>query len=182
MGQMGIITVCRKGKWHVYDVQTMKNCICDIVSEYRVGCNMFELLLDFSYKRHGALLIYDPEHKVIENIVNKESLLLNNELIDISREMLSPSVSCINMGGQNMSLRKKRIMIELASMDGALIFDSNSILAFGSMIKTHPKAGNHSGARETAFESAFLYGGRPFKVSSDGDISIRFSNGKLTFL
>jgi hypothetical protein len=91
--------------------------------------------------------------------------------------MLAPSVVSISMKNQSMSLRKKRVLLELASMDGAVIFDDNKILSFGSMIQTHPSAGSHAGARTTAYESAYLYGGKPFKVRSDGDISLRFSHG-----
>ncbi len=184
MNSLGLLASCRKGRWHVYDVQTLKNSIGDISGDYRIGCNIFEVLLDLSYKRHGALLIYDPGHDVIDHIVNRESLLLDNQNMDSARTMLAPSVVGIGMGIQTMSARKKRIMLELASMDGAVIFDDRNILSFGAMVETHPSAGSHAGARTTAFESAFLYGGRPFKVSSDGDISLRFERGggKLSFL
>ncbi|KGJ90915.1 hypothetical protein [Colwellia psychrerythraea] len=184
MSSFGLVASRRKGRWHIYDTSTLKNCIGDIAGDYRIGCNMFEVLLDLSYKRHGALIIYDPNHDVISNIVNKESILSNNPDIDLPRSMLAPSVTSISMGSQNMSQRKKRVLLELASMDGSVIFDDNEILSFGAMIQTHPSAGSHAGARTTAFESAYLYGGKPFKVSSDGDISLRFSkgSGQISFL
>jgi hypothetical protein len=184
MNAGGLVASCRKGKWHIYSTNTLKNCIGDIASNYRIGCNIFEVLLDLSYKRHGALVIYDPRHTVIKQVVNAESLLINNSDIDTPRSMLASSLRTIGMGSENNSKRKKRILLELASMDGAVIFDSQKILSFGSMINTHPEAGNHAGARTTAFESAYLYGGHPFKVSSDGDISLRFDAGcgHLNFL
>jgi hypothetical protein len=186
MNSQGLVASCRKRRWHIYDVQTLKNCIGDMAGDYRIGCNLFEVLLDLSYKRHGALLIYDPKNTVIKNVVNKESLLLNTNIREVSRSMLAPSVVNIQMGSASMESRKKRVMLELASMDGALIFDKHNLLAFGAMINTHPSAGGQSGARTTAFESAFQYGGIPFKVSSDGDISIKFNTeygpGRITFL
>ncbi len=184
LDDLGLLAACRKGTWHIYDVKTLKNSIGDISGNYRIGCNIFETLLDLSYKRHGALLIYDPDHKVIQHVVNIESIIFGNQRKDLVREMLASSVIDIAMSSESMLKRKKRVMLELAGMDGAVIFDSTHIIAFGAMIDTHPKAGNHSGARTTAFESAFLYGGKPFKVSSDGDISLRFNKGcgKLSFL
>lgn len=184
MSSYGLVASRRKGRWHIYDTSTLKNCIGDIAGDYRIGCNMFEVLLDLSYKRHGALIIYDPNHDVISNIVNKESLLSDNPDIDVPRSMLAPSVASISMKNQVMSQRKKRVLLELASMDGAVIFDDNQILSFGAMIQTHPFAGSHAGARTTAYESAYLYGGKPFKVSSDGDISLRFNRGigQVSFL
>ncbi len=184
MNSLGLLTSYRKGKWHIYDAQTLKNSIGDIAGDYRIGCNIFEVLLDLSYKRHGALLVYDPDHVVVEHIINNESLLLNNPDMGSARAMLAPSVAEIGMGNSSMLERKKRIMLELSSMDGAVIFDNSNILSFGAMIETNPSAGNHAGARTTAFESAFLYGGKPFKVSSDGDITLRFTNGcgRIDFL
>ena len=42
------------------------------------------------------------------------------------------------------------------------------------MIKSHDDVSDHPGARTTAANSAFLFGGIPVKVSSDGDITILF--------
>lgn len=184
MDSYGLLASYRKGQWHIYDMNTLKNSITDITNNYRVGCNVFEILLDLSYRRHGALLIFDPGHQVINHVVNQSAVLGLETNFDAVRNMLSDSVVSISMGTASMAERKKRIMLELASMDGAVIFDASNLLAFGAMIDTHGSAGNHAGARTTAFESSFLYGGKPFKVSSDGDISVRFGPGKkiLSFL
>jgi hypothetical protein len=186
LNSSGLLVSCRKGRWHIYDSKTLKNCIGDISGNYYIGCNIFEVLLDLSYKRHGALLIYAPSHSVIKHVINRDSLIANAAEADPFRAALAPSVKDISMGGgsSTSASRKKRIMLELASLDGAVIFDDSNILAFGAMIETHPNAGNHTGARTTAFESSFLFGGKPFKVSSDGDISLRFQagSGKLNFL
>lgn len=44
------------------------------------------------------------------------------------------------------------------------------------MIESHPETGSHLGARSTAARSAYLWGGRPIKISADGDISITFKS------
>lgn len=192
MNKHGLLASCRKGRWHIYDVCTFKNSIVAIMNEnfdpplneYRIGCNLFDIMLDLSYKRHGALLIYDPHHTVINHVVNAGSTMNGHEDMDESRKILMPSVYSIQMKDCCLANRKKRVLLELASMDGAIIFDANNILSFGSMIETHSEVGNHAGARTTAFESALRYGGIPIKISSDGDISIRFNteSGILNFL
>jgi hypothetical protein len=72
-----------------------------------------------------------------------------------------------------------------------VIFDDNSLLAFGAMIKPHHLVEGVEGARSTAAESAFRWGGVPAKVSADGDITILFKsagagkrrcNARLSFL
>lgn len=172
----GIIASCRKGKWYIYDPSTMKNSIVSMLGEYyTVGCNLFEVFFDLSYKRHGSLLVFDPHHKVINHIVNSGSRIdLNSSTSDTARQMLRESIKSINVSGETSSKRNKRLLLEIASLDGAVVFDKHSILAFGAMIDSHPEVGNHSGARTTAFHSAFLWGGYPAKISSDGDISIYF--------
>jgi DNA integrity scanning protein DisA with diadenylate cyclase activity len=67
-------------------------------------------------------------------------------------------------------------MMEVASIDGAVIFDANNVLAIGAVIETHEDVGSQAGARSTAALSAYHWGGRPVKVSSDGEISVYFAS------
>jgi hypothetical protein len=154
----------------------MKNAIGDVLGKvYRVGCNMFELALDLSYRRHGGLLIFDPKHEAIGNIANDDSKLTRGAGVTPSdRQALCEVVRTAQMGDSASFSKIKRRLVELASMDGAVIFDEREVLAIGAMIKHHPEVGNHFGARETAAYSALHWGGRPMKVSADGDILIPF--------
>jgi hypothetical protein len=178
----GIRAARRKGAWHIYEPQTLKNALVETVGNYYVGCNVFEFLLDLSFRRHGALLIFDPEHKVVpNNIVNPASILKpNGQNTDEIREFLGSVVQTIRLGQKEGLNGMKRIMMELASMDGALVFDQNNILAIGAMIRTHPTVGSFAGARTTAARSALLYGARPIKVSADGDIDVFFCNTSIS--
>ncbi len=45
-----------------------------------------------------------------------------------------------------------------------------------ALIRSHPDVGNQLGARATAARAAFLWGSRPIKVSSDGDVTIHFKS------
>lgn len=171
-----MLAAYRKGNWYIYSVNTLKNSITDITGNYRVGCNLFDLVFDLSYRRHGALLIFDPEHNVIENIVNKGSIIMPGSNPDIARSMLKGAVYPIQMGHLNYEKRKKRILLEIASVDGAVVFDDTNVLAFGAMIAAHNNAGGQAGARTTAARSAYLFGGIPVKISSDGEISMLFTS------
>lgn len=171
--KLGMIAALRRECWYIYDPPTFKNSLVDIISNYPVACNMYDLLFDLSYRRHGALLVYDPDHKVLKYIVNSGSLLASPSLSK-AHSMLKDSVQDISLGCETYSQRQKHILLELASMDGAVIFDKVNILAFGAMISTHNSANQFAGARTTAANSAYLFGGKPAKISSDGEISILF--------
>lgn len=177
MNKSGLLAAKRKGRWKLYDVFTFKNSITQIAHNYRVGCNIFEILFDLSFKRHGALLIYDPDKKVVNHVVNKGSIISGEGAVpNAARSMLLPSVEGIAMGAREYDDRAKRLFLELASMDGAVIFTAAGLLAFGAMIETHPEADRESGARSTAAQSAYRWGGVPFKVSSDGEIAVYFKS------
>lgn len=175
LNSSGLLASWRKGEWYIYDVYTFKNTIVDILDDYWVGCNLFEVMFDLSYKRHGALLVYDPNHNLTSHIVNKASILNpRTASYDKARQMLSKSTGSIKMGHKAHSERKKKIFLEAASIDGAIIFDNKAVIAFGAMIESHTNVGNQLGARSTATQSALLWGGKPIKISSDGDITIPF--------
>jgi hypothetical protein len=144
---------------------------------YRVGANLYEILFDLSFKRHGALLVYDPNLQVIEHIVNKGSIITDDGAhADSSHLILMDSVRNIPMGNREQAARKKRLFLELTSLDGAVVFTPTKILAFGAMIETHDKAMYEMGARSTAARSAYYWGGCPIKISADGEMSIFFTS------
>lgn len=192
MDSRGLLAANRKGHWYVYDSQTFKNSVCGIMGNDIVGSNLFELMFDLSYRRHGALLVYDPEHKVIGNVVNTQSIIGGGSPSpDAARAMLSPVIRDIRLGMTDRLTRKKNLFLEIAGLDGAVIFDGEELLAVGAMIKQHTNLGSYPGARTIAAQSAYRYGGIPIKVSADGEIQILFessdnegrsSDAELTFM
>ncbi len=180
MNISGLLAAKRKKRWKLYDVFTLKNFFVDNMAQgtYRIGANMFEIIWDLSFKRHGALLVYDPNKDVINHVVNKGSVLYEklSENQDLARSMLSSTLKGIPMASPTYSLRKKRLLLEIASLDGAVIFSNSDILAFGAMIETNEIAGKEAGARSTAARSAFYWGGFPIKISSDGEITLYFKS------
>ena len=137
------------------------------------------MVFDLSFRRQGSLLIYDPEHRMQDHILNKDSFISadarrngNAKNVDTGQSLIGDSIDDISVGRKAGSLRRKRRLIEMSIVDGAVVFDDSRLLAVGALIRSHPDVGNQLGARTTAARSAFLWGGRPIKVSSDGDVSI----------
>jgi hypothetical protein len=174
MDKEGILAARRKGEWRVYDVCTFKNSIGDAMRGYWLGANLFGVLFDLSFKRHGALLISDPDHLVVNHIVNKDSLLENAEAGP--RRKITASIKDLAIGMGSGVRNHRRLLAELASIDGAVVFDRNNVLAIGAVIEPHPGVGSHVGTRTTAAHSALRWGGIPAKVSSDGDVTIYFES------
>jgi hypothetical protein len=148
-----------------------------------VGANLFEVVFDLSFRRQGALLIYDPEHQIQNHLLNPESLLfpdgMGDEVDRVSGQtLIGRSIEDIAIGKKAGSLKRKRRLIEMACVDGAVVFDDTRLLAVGALIRSHPGVGNQLGARTTAARSAYLWGARPIKVSSDGDVTIYFQSRK----
>lgn len=176
MDKEGIVAARRKGEWRIYDVKTFKNSIGDAMRDYSVGANLFGVLFDLSFKRHGALLVSDRTHTVVQHVVNRESLLASGTT-EGARQGITAAVRDVAIGGGVGAIRNhRRLLSELASIDGAVIFDDDHVLAVGAVIEPHPNVGSHIGARTTAALSALHWGGIPAKVSSDGDVTIYFES------
>lgn len=170
----GLLASSRKGEWKIYDSKALKNSLVDYVGNYRVGCNLFEILFDLSYRRHGALIIVDTDNRYKSVISNHSSLIENGSTL---HRALSRRIQQINLSAAESKLVSKQLILELASVDGALCINrSGKVLAFGAIVNSHKDAGGEIGARSTAALSAHLFGMRVFKVSSDGEITLYYFN------
>ena len=183
MSKAGLLATRRNRKWKIYDVRTFKNSLSYCLGNCYVGANLFEVVFDLSFRRQGALLIYDPEHQIQNHLLNPESLLfpdgMGDEVDRVSGQtLIGRSIEDIAIGKKAGSLKRKRRLIEMACVDGAVVFDDTRLLAVGALIRSHPGVGNQLGARTTAARSAYLWGARPIKVSSDGDVTIYFQSRK----
>lgn len=182
VNKQGLLAAKRKGSWKIYDCQTFKNQLkyC-FGGNHRLACNLFETMFDLSFRRHGALLVYDPSNTVLDQVINSSSRIsdpINQP--DPSRQLLANSIADIRLDQSTDKLRK-RLLLDVCGLDGAMLFNANGITALGAMIKSHPNVSSLSGARTTAAESAFMWGGTALKVSSDGEISIYFSSFDANF-
>ncbi|HEV3418222.1 MAG TPA: hypothetical protein VG056_15460 [Pirellulales bacterium] len=184
MSKDGVLATKRKRRWKIYDIRTFKNSLAYCLGSPHVGANLLEVIFDLSFRRQGALLIYDPEHRIQERILNPESIIRPDfhqngrakRRAECGQTLIGRSIEDIAVGKKAGSLKRKRQLIELACIDGAVVFDDNNLLAAGALIRSHPSVGNQMGARKTAARSSYLWGARPVEVSSDGDVTVYFES------
>jgi hypothetical protein len=186
MDKDGLLAARRKRKWKIYDVRTFKNSLAHCLGNPTVGANLFEIVFDMSFARSGALLVYDPQHKTRQHLRNPASIVFpgwnghETPEADIAsaQALIGRSLVKFAIGEGRDALKSKRRLIELASVDGAVIFDDRHLLAVGAIIEGHSCVGSQMGARATAARSAYLWGAHPVKVSSDGEVTVYFTSRK----
>lgn len=175
LDEVGLIATKRKGRWRIYEPVEFQYTLLETVGgPLALARNLFEIAFDLSFRRHGALLVYDPHMNVAMKLANQTESRLHPDHSggDPCRRMLSPALQTIALANSNSKIRKRRLLAEVASMDGAIIFGDDEIIAVGAMIEPHERATTEKGARSTAALSAFYHGGKPIKVSADGDITV----------
>jgi hypothetical protein len=184
MDRNGLLASRRRRKWKLYDTPTFTDSLAYCLGSAAVVANLLEVILDLSFRRRDALLIYDPKHQVHDHILNRESIVFSGWRTEVSLEagaesgqaVIAPSLRDLAIGRDAKALRRKWRLIELANVDGALVFDDDQLLAAGAIIESHPSAGDQLGARTTAARSAYLWGASPVNVSSDGDVTVYFKS------
>ena len=176
LGYGGMLAARRRGGWHVYDAERLQQDVYTSFGDNRLTANLFGVMLDLSYRGRGALLVYDPAGRVLEEVINANEAVISGPAPrgDEGRRMLAQAVKGIDMADSALARRKHNLFLEIASLDGAVLFDDDGVLAFGAMIRSNPHVQGYFGARTTAMHSAYLWGGRPIKVSTDGQIVIPF--------
>jgi hypothetical protein len=184
MDKAGVLATKRKKRWRIYDAQSFKNSLAYCLGNRDTAVNLIEVVFDLSFQRQGALLVYDPEHQLSQRLLNPESIMLRDrkqngqakQKPECGQSLIGPSIEDIAIGKKAGYINRKRQLIELASIDGAIIFDDTDLLAVGALIRTHPDAGSYLGARITAARSAYLWGAHPIAVSSDGEVTVHFQS------
>ena len=184
MNKAGVLATKRKKKWRIYDAQNLASSLSSCLGNRDTALNLLEVVFDLSFRRQGALLVYDPDKSVLPRILNPESILSpawhhNGQAARVGgygQALIRQSIEDIALGQAAGTLGKKRQLIEIASIDGAVVFDDSQILAIGALIRSHTDVGSHLGARTTAARSSYLWGARPIKVSSDGEVTVYFKS------
>ena len=131
-----------------------------------------------SFRRRGALLIYDPDDKLSAHVTNPRSYFVRDDQTTSIHDALTPSLRPLSLASPDYSRANNDLLAGAASLDGALLYDDTHILAIGAMVRTHEDVKAQLGARTLAAISAHRHGATPIKVSSDGDITIYFTPGE----
>ena len=77
MNKSGLLAARHKRRWKLYEIETLKDSFTRWLKSDCVGANLFEVVLDLSMRRMGALFVYDPEHRIRERILNPESIIFS---------------------------------------------------------------------------------------------------------
>ncbi len=181
----GVIASKRLGQsWTIYDKDHLIGSIAKVMERqleeatrsetpYCVACSLFQILFDISMKRHGGLLILDhPDnlHRYLAKGIERDVRSPLNRIFTHSQ-----------FNGLEFSIPEVRKLLELSSVDGALILDlQGNLLQVGSVVVAHPSAVSHFGTREAAGYSAAKFGATAFKVSADGQVTLFFTTPSET--
>jgi hypothetical protein len=169
----GLLASRRRARWCLHDTKALRQAFVEIFQNEWIGTNLMAIAYSLSFERRGALLIFDPRQTVVEHLLNPESRF--GGAADVARSLLEPAVSKIKLSDP-LPIDRKLLLTGAAGMDGAVIFSADRILAVGAMVQPHSAAGKFVGARATAAFSAYLHGGIPIQVSSDGDLTLYFKS------
>jgi hypothetical protein len=178
LDQSGLVASFRKGRWFIYDRPALLDAAAAIFGSAEVGRNVLLTALDLSYLRHGALLVFDPAGSVARHLVGSAYRgPAEGEAPDI-QSLLSRRVATIRLSAADERESQRKLLFELATLDGAVLFDASSVLAFGGILHLHDAAQRQRqlGARTTAAYSAYHWGGVPILISADGEITIVFES------
>jgi hypothetical protein len=133
----------------------------------------YHLALDLAFRRSGGLLVVTQSQARVARLLASRIDLLGSSRRDPPEQALDRHIA-----ERAIYRMDRRVVADLASLDGALIADRTGRLwAYGAMTKASRSA--QQGARTRAAVAA-SQDGVAIKVSSDGDISF-FRRGTLRF-
>jgi hypothetical protein len=179
-----IIAARIKSRWTVYDQITLESAIyhClkqgetirDSQSLKQLAHTLFRILFDVSFKRHGGLIIVD------EDLARVRKYASGGVFVDDASDF-TKIIPTHSFGERSPDVTAVRKLIELTSIDGAILLSSSGLmLGYGAMIRPHPAVGDSSGARTLAAKSAARHGAIAFSVSADGEILSYFQTKKYS--
>ncbi len=174
----------RFGKWqywnHAHIIDLLKNrARAQKVQPAVIGKvvrSIYRAALDVSFRRSGGLFVLLHNRKNVSQMVLKGDAICDKRRQGIHRGFDEA------LRARNIQGFPRRLMVELASLDGAVVLDNEgSIVAYGAVLNPRKKGkiGPAEGSRTKAAIGASKYG-IAVKVSSDGDITF-FEDGKPFF-
>ncbi len=86
--------------------------------------NLLEVILELSFRRLGALLIYDPKHEIHGHILNRESIVFSGWRTDVGVEAGTES-------GQTVIAPSLRDVVEPPFADAASCITFICVLGWG---------------------------------------------------
>lgn len=171
----------RYGRWQYWNHAHLVNLLRDRARAQRVPPKVlgrvvgaiYRAALDVSFRRSGGLFVILHNRKSLREVTR-----LGDALNDPVRSGTDPQFDDVVRGHTIQGL-PRAVVVELASLDGAIVLEnSGRILAYGAVLQPK-KAGRlrgTEGSRTKAAIGASNYG-LAIKISADGDITV-FHKGR----
>ncbi|OHB76257.1 MAG: hypothetical protein A2Z25_16225 [Planctomycetes bacterium RBG_16_55_9] len=139
----------------------------------KVASTIYRVALDVAFRRTGALFVILRSENHLREIVLKGDAIYdsNRHKVDTAFDEALPGKSILSLS--------RTILVELSSLDGAVVLNNRGkLLAYGAVLnpKKKGKTAATEGSRTKAAIGASNYG-ISVKISSDGDITV-FHKGK----
>jgi hypothetical protein len=171
----------RYGRWHYWNHAHIVHLLRDLARTQhvrpqilgRVVGAIYRAALDVSFRRSGGLFVVLRNRNSLDQVVR-----LGEAIADAKRDKRDLELDDVISKHPIQSL-PRAVAVELAALDGALVFaNSGHLLAYGAVLqpKKAGKLRGTEGSRTKAAIGASNYG-LAIKVSSDGDITV-YSKGK----
>jgi hypothetical protein len=135
--------------------------------------SVYRTALDISFRRSGGLIVVLRARKHLRELVRAR-----DEIGSKDREPVDDALDAA-LPGQFIQGISRRVLVELASLDGALVIaNSGKLLTYAAILqpKQQGRVGASEGSRTKAAIGASNYG-LTVKISADGEIEV-FSSGK----
>jgi DisA checkpoint controller-like protein len=171
----------RFGKWQYWNHAHLLNLLRTRARAQKVKVSqigkvvgaVYKAALDVSFRRSGALFV------ILKNRANLHKIVRRGDAFgDKKRGTVDDQFDAI-FGGRTIQSLPRTLLVELASVDGAIVIDNDGLLrAYGAVLEPRRRGRSQGmqGARSKAAKGA-SYFGLSVKVSSDGDISV-FHDGR----
>lgn len=131
---------------------------------------IYRAALDLAFRRTGGLFVILRNRSRIREIARLGDTIGYKKREDISKELDAA------LPGKTVKGLPRSILVELASLDGAVVVDNRgALLAYGAVLRPRKtgRLGGTEGSRTKAAIGASHYG-VAVKISSDGDTSVYF--------
>lgn len=174
----------RFGRWqywnHSHLVQLLKRLSpaqrVPVQVKSKVAHAIYRAALDAAFRRRGALFVVLRARKFRHNVVR-----IGDAIGDTKRHFADKGFD-LSLPGKSIQSIPRSVILELASLDGAVVVDnSGKLMAYGAVLLTQKGRRSTKGRREeegsrTKAAIGASKHGLAVKVSSDGGITI-FCNG-----
>ena len=171
----------RYGRWHYWNHAHLVHLLRDLARTQhvpprilgRVVGAIYRAALDVSFRRSGGLFVVLRSRANLGKVVR-----LGEAIAAVGRDKRDLEFDDV-IGNHPIQAVPRSVAVELAALDGALVFaNSGELLAYGAVLqpKRAGKLRGTEGSRTKAAIGASNYG-LAIKVSSDGDITV-YSKGK----